>query len=783
MKIEKIKTLIRKMLTEVKSTGYVVVDLDRMRGAFDAGRNDNESPINPKTGDVNGQWEHITNWTGDEIGMRNGWETNFTVFPDRSKATMWAMQHLKGQENPVTGKPFRFQVLAYAQWGAELDRQQKSIGTSRSKEFEPFDQSPASNLREVGFDPGHADAYLVSAAKRSLGTLNPQEVIDLLVRKFSVPSSKARKAIEYARMGDEAGGEEDQMLGLKHDDRPAQFEQANVTPEKQKAFDVVEKWVKQLGARKTGIKLVDYCLQKKTGMGHEHLPDSPEFMNGLDAIEEALKAHDIQGAYNIAAETANEMLDGEGMLDEEKKEDFHDGLARELGNAKKERNPEKIAYYTQALRNPNQTAVASFDKQFKGSWAYDQWVKKSAKDIEQAAADLKRFAWLREVVNEAVSEVMREGALPAGIPANHIMSVEEFMKDAETGVNEADMLGAKTTAMSPDDMQKFLGQTKGKTLAPADKYKMPYVHGSNIEIRNDAGQKYDTEKLKAAIVRRPTQILKKNEKMGKSAGPNTTFFNIGLPALKGLAVNEKTNEFVIVDVCPGAGACKVYCYARKGGYIQYKDASMSQTRLLNYILNDPEGFKKQFETELRKEQASAKKHGKEIVIRWHDAGDFFSPDYLTLAYSIAKDFPDVKFYAYTKMAGVAVGQKPDNFIMNFSMGATPEQEKQIDFGTTKHSTVVPKQMFDQYMQKDAKGKLVRDEKKRMQFIDDAALEEFKKKLGAKHNIKPETIITYDDLLKTPVDKELNKYNVIIRPGDGDISASRPDVKGTYLLIH
>jgi len=624
MKIEKIKNLIRETLAEVKSAGYVVIDLDRSRGAFDGGDDLDESPIDPVTGDVHGQWEHITNKSGDETGHRYGWETAFSVFPNRAMATQWAIQHLKGKNNPVTGKPFRFQVLAYAQWGAELDRQQKAIGTSRDKEFQP-------------------------------------------------------------------AGEEDQMLGLTHDDREGQFEQ---------------------------------------------------------------------------------------------KEDFHDGLARELGNAKKERNAEKIAYYTQALRNSNQTAVASFDKQFKGSWAYDGWVKKSAKDIAAAAADLKRFAWLREVVNEAVAEVMREGSLPAGIPANHIMSVEEFMKDAQPDeVNEADMLGAKTTDMSPEDMQNFLGQTKGKTLAPADKYKMPYVHGSNITIKNDAGQKYDTEKLKAAIVRRPTQILKKNEKMGKSAGPNTTFFNIGLPALKGLAVNEKTNEFVIVDVCPGAGACKVYCYARKGGYIQYKDASMSQTRLLNYILNDPAGFKKQFETELAKEVASAKKHGKEIVIRWHDAGDFFSPDYLTLAYSIAKDFPDVKFYAYTKMAGVAVGQKPDNFIMNFSMGATPEQEKQIDFAKTKHSTVVPKQMFDQFMQKDEKGKLVRDEKKRMQFIDDAALEAFKVKLGQKHNIKPESIITYDDLLKTPVDKELNKYNVIIRPGDGDISASRPDVKGTYLLIH
>ncbi len=473
------------------------------------------------------------------------------------------------------------------------------------------------------------------------------------------------------------------------------------------------------------------------------------------------------------------------------KEDFGDGLNREYKAALKAKNPEKAVYYRLALTQPT-VAVASFDKQFKGSWAYGEWVKKHAKEIEAQQAEFKRFAYLgeskfmtktelRKIITEAVSEVMFEIDQPKGVPGAKIMSLDQFVKTAQ--VDEADMLGAKTTAMSPEDMQTFLGNTKNKTLAPADKYKMPYVHGSNIAITNDAGQKYDSEKLKAAIMRRPAQILKMNAKMAKSGGENSIFFDIGLPALKGLAVNEKTGEFIVVDTCPGAGACKVYCYAKKGGYIQYKDASMSQTRLLNYLLNDPEGFKKQFETELTKEAAKAKSKGKTAIIRWHDAGDFFSPEYLELAYSIAKKFPEVKFYAYTKMAGVAMGKKPDNFIMNFSMGATPEQEKQIDFGTTKHSTVVPKPMFDQYMLKDEKGKLVRDEKNRMQFKDEAALEEFKKKLAQKYSVKPETVITYDEMLKTPEDKEKNKYNVIIRPGDGDVSASRADVKGTYLLIH
>lgn len=572
-------------------------------------------------------------------------------------------------------------------------------------------------------------------------------------------------------------------------------------------------------------------------------------------------------------------------------------MHRELRAALKAKDAEKAVYYRSALTNPP-AAVASWDR-FKGAWAYDNWKKTHADDIEDQKKEFKRFAYLgedesdyyspeakarreqerkereakskqsrkllgayvielglgsitpemqrlgvekipglgkyglpyyqgaddmdfrkrlanldkemgsggrwwsaakkkflteskqsmksnqlKQLIKEVVAEVLAETTSPIGISQKAVMSLDQFMNKGE--VNEAGeaMLGAKTTPLSPEEMQAYLGRVKNKTPdSPSEKYRMPYVHGGNIEIKNDAGQTYDQEKLKAAIMRRPSKILKMNEKMSKSAGSDKVFFNIGLPALKGLAVDETKNQFVVVDTCPGAGACKVYCYARKGGYIQYKDASMSQTRLLNYLLNDPQGFKSQFENELRKEEANAKKKGKKVVIRWHDAGDFFSPEYLNLAYQIARDFPGVDFYAYTKMAGVATGTKPANFVMNFSMGATPEQEKQIDFSKTKHSTVVPKPMFDKYMLKDEKGKLVRDEKNRMQFASDEDLDSFRADLASKYKLDVDSIITYDEMLKLPLAPEENKYNVIIRPGDGDISASRKDVKGTYLLIH
>lgn len=391
---------------------------------------------------------------------------------------------------------------------------------------------------------------------------------------------------------------------------------------------------------------------------------------------------------------------------------------------------------------------------------------------------------LKKIISEAVMEVMYEQSLPTGVSSKAIIPISQFVQRADQ-VDEAegDFLGARTSTMSPEEMQAYLARIKSGEKAVTDKYKMPYIHGGNIEIKNDAGQSYDLDKLKASIMTRPKQILKQNAKMAKSAGEDTMFFDIGLPALKGLAVNEKTGEFIIVDTCPGAGACKVYCYAKKGGYVQWKDASMSQTRLLNFLVNDPQGFKTQFENELRAKATSLIKRGKKVIVRWHDAGDFFSPEYLDLAYGIAKDFPQVLFYAYTKMASVAKSQKPSNFIINFSMGATPEQEKQIDFGKDKHSTVVPKPMFDKYVLKDEKGKAIRDEKNRIQFKDEAALQSFKKDLAMKYNVPVESILTYDEMIKTPQSNEEGKYNIIVVPGDGDVSASRRDVKGTYLLIH
>ena len=308
-----------------------------------------------------------------------------------------------------------------------------------------------------------------------------------------------------------------------------------------------------------------------------------------------------------------------------------------------------------------------------------------------------------------------------------------------------------------------------------DKYKFPYIHRSNIPIVDKAGQKYDLDKLAALFSERPTKILKQNEKMQHSDGSASQFYNVGLPALKGLAVDEDTGKFVVINTCPGAGQCKLVCYAMKGGYIQYPASNIGQTRLLNFLYNDPDGFMSMLANEVATFDAKNKKKNIKTVVRWHDAGDFFSPDYLDKAYAVARKFPNVDFYAYTKLASVAKGEKPNNFKINFSMGALPSQEKAIDFSKDKSSRIVPSEVFDDSLEKDASGK--------WQYKNAQAEKTVKDRIAKKYKLDPKSIITYDEMMKIPVGKEKGKWNVIVKPGDGDDAANRNDVLSSLLLIH
>ncbi len=204
----------------------------------------------------------------------------------------------------------------------------------------------------------------------------------------------------------------------------------------------------------------------------------------------------------------------------------------------------------------------------------------------------------------------------------------------------------------------------------------------------------------------------------------------------------------------------------KGGKIQFEAAWLSDGRIITYLLNNPDGFFEQLANEIAKEEKLGKKGGYNVTIRWHDAGDFFSPEYLDLAFKLANSLPDVKFYAYTKMAGAALAQKPDNFIINWSEGAHTSQEKQVKaadpkLDTTKNSRIVPDELFQDLLVKDEKKNLVKGEQGQWQ-VQPNKLPELKQRLAKEYGLSANSILSYDEYMaKRKSIPQGMKYNVIV----------------------
>jgi uncharacterized protein YlxP (DUF503 family) len=163
---------------------------------------------------------------------------------------------------------------------------------------------------------------------------------------------------------------------------------------------------------------------------------------------------------------------------------------------------------------------------------------------------------------------------------------------------------------------------------------------------------------------------------------------------------------------------------------------------------------------------------------------------LQLAFEIARECPDITFYAYTKRVGmVKNSQAPDNFVFNFSKDATHAEVQQIDWEHDKVSITVPKALWADLTHREAVGvaKIRKDTGQvervmKMKVNSKEALRELKKRLAEKYKRSVDSFLSYDEMVATPIGPT-GTYNVIVMPGEGDASAARKDVQGTFLLIH
>ena len=173
------------------------------------------------------------------------------------------------------------------------------------------------------------------------------------------------------------------------------------------------------------------------------------------------------------------------------------------------------------------------------------------------------------------------------------------------------------------------------------------------------------------------QVLVQNKKMKKSSQDGTVIFNWTLPAFK-------SQDGTIT--CPNASKCVVGCYAKQGAYIwdNVSKAHNAKLDLARHEMFVPIMIQT-IETKLKN------KRNKQILIRIHDAGDFFSIEYTYKWLSIMKHFQNetrVMFYAYTKQVEMFKKQVvsiPDNFKLIYSFGG--KQDSQIDTENDRHALV------------------------------------------------------------------------------------------------
>ena len=155
-----------------------------------------------------------------------------------------------------------------------------------------------------------------------------------------------------------------------------------------------------------------------------------------------------------------------------------------------------------------------------------------------------------------------------------------------------------------------------------------------------------------------------NEKLAKTSGEVYNIVGFGLPADKDFEHNGET-----LNTCPGALACRGVCYAKQGAY--------------NFPLSIA-SRKYNLEMSLRPDFAQMaiadlKRYRKVNTVRIHDSGDFYNQEYYNKWCEIARAFPHITFYAYTKTVNMDLWtNKPDNFKITQSLGGKHDKLVNLD---------------------------------------------------------------------------------------------------------
>lgn len=426
--------------------------------------------------------------------------------------------------------------------------------------------------------------------------------------------------------------------------------------------------------------------------------------------------------------------------------------------------------------------------------------------------------------------MFRVAKLPANKTNVSHLTKEEFFDRLPKGqqvLNEIDWekeFGDTThSCLRPDAIVKWLNdelnrlrsnqKKKEKDKIPAPKRDIIMAQGNIEKLLDKTGDINLDIFIKNIALTEPSTIFDANRKMEKSdVGRPQMTINTGLPAIVAIVFDIEKDKFYSVSTCPAAGTCQIGCYARDAFYRMNEDLIMKLTRRINLLLNNPKRYEERVYEELLEHISSLPKDYK-LIIRWNDAGDFFSRRYLDVAKNVTKKLIDegynVKSYAYTKRADYVMElDKDNNFTISFSTDANrAEQEKIAQYSgasSVKLSHKVPAYKTNKIPYKHKEGyhevkvplwkhffqrkgpHYVKGDDKKLIFSTPTAQDDLKNYImdtfGQKYNLKKNNLLYTWEL---PFEDEGGrKYDVIVLPsGDTDIPAQREDVRISFLLEH
>jgi hypothetical protein len=175
-----------------------------------------------------------------------------------------------------------------------------------------------------------------------------------------------------------------------------------------------------------------------------------------------------------------------------------------------------------------------------------------------------------------------------------------------------------------------------------------------------------------------TDMLTQNSKMKKTSQEmGVKLVNFNIPAFEDPQTGKRT--------CPWAGDCAALCYARKG---RYRFGNVQSSLAKKYYATKQDDFVDIMIGHIEKSKAD--------YVRIHDAGDYYSPEYVDKWMAIIHHFRGEKrLYSYTKSLPFFMERDlPENFDVIYSMGG--KLDHLIDVEKHRHS-----KMYDTYEQMEA----------------------------------------------------------------------------------